>query len=336
MRKVIILKNDRTGDLFTSLNTINIIFNKHKKQDIEIYMSDVNYKFNFLFTNIKIHKINLNLNLIDKIKILFYFLVNRIDTVYILTPKNFYFYIPLLLFFKKIKFNALCIDSEKKRPSTFLRKFLHKRIIIDRINIKKRKSTYEIQKEIVDVPNSISNLINDKIQTELKIIIPNKSTFFHYKHKMFKNLLNWDFTQVKKFIEFLSHKKEFVIFSSEINNKESDDFFSTHFNTFDFKSAKRTKINSKNILFLKNIDGIDLYTAIKKSSEIIAPEGIITHIGYHLEKKILSLMHFNLNHRQDFINQIISCKEWFPPNRFNYIVLKKNFENSIRKINKRI
>ena len=48
---------------------------------------------------------------------------------------------------------------------------------------------------------------------------------------------------------------------------------------------------------LKNIDGLNLYTAIKKSSEIIAPEGIVTHIGYRLNKKILSLMYFKLKNR---------------------------------------
>ena len=43
--KILIFKNDRTGDLFTSLNTINLIFNKHKEDDIEIYLSKVNQKF---------------------------------------------------------------------------------------------------------------------------------------------------------------------------------------------------------------------------------------------------------------------------------------------------
>ena len=90
------------------------------------------------------------------------------------------------------------------------------------------------------------------------------------------------------------------------------------------------------ILFLKNIEGLDLYTAVKKSSQIIAPEGLLTHMGYNLKKKILSLMHFNLKNRQDLINQIISSKEWSPPNNFKFVVLKKDFESSIRKLNKRL
>ena len=85
-----------------------------------------------------------------------------------------------------------------------------------------------------------------------------------------------------------------------------------------------------------NIDGLDMYTAIKKSSEIISPEGIVTHIGYRLNKKILSLMHFNIKDREDFVNQIISCKEWFPPENFKFTVLKKDYNKTIKKLNKRI
>ena len=47
-------------------------------------------------------------------------------------------------------------------------------------------------------------------------------------------------------------------------------------------------------------------------------------------------MHFRLKDRRDFINQIISCKEWFPPNNYEYTVLKKDFNKSISKLNKRI
>ena len=99
---------------------------------------------------------------------------------------------------------------------------------------------------------------------------------------------------------------------------------------------KKINLNKKNIFFLKDIDGYDLFDAVKKSSRIISPEGIITHMGYYLKKPILALMHFNLYNRQDFISQIISCKEWFPPTNYNFIVLKKNFDKSLQKILKRI
>ena len=336
MKKILILKNDRTGDLFTSLNTINLIFNKHKDDDIEIYLSKVNQKFKFLFKSKKIKVLNLDLNILDKIKIVFFFLTNSIDSVYILTPKNFYFYLPLIFYFKKIKFYGICIDAKNKRPSNLLRSFLFKKIVIDRINIKKRKSTYLMQSLLVEKNNNISNLININQESNLNIQMPNNSVFFHYKYKMFNDLLNWDLEKVKRFIEFLSFKKGNIVFSSEINNYNSDKFFTSNFNTYDFIKKKYYHINNNKVLFLKNIDGLDLYTAINRSSEIIAPEGIITHIGYHLKKKILSLMHFKLKDRQDFINQIISCKEWFPPDKFDFIVLKKDFDKSIKKLNTRL
>ncbi len=36
-KKVLILKNDRTGDLFVSLNAINRIINKHLNEEIVIF-----------------------------------------------------------------------------------------------------------------------------------------------------------------------------------------------------------------------------------------------------------------------------------------------------------
>ncbi len=336
MNRTIILKNDRVGDLFTSIQTINLIFNKHKNDEIEIFLSEANHKFSFLFKSKKVKIINLKLKFLDKLNIFFYFLINKIDHVYILSPKNFYFYIPLIFFFKKIKFYGLCIDSKKKRPPNILRKFLFKTAIIDRQKIKSRKSTYITQQELVDYDGNLRNLINSDLVSNLKVEIPENSVFFHYKHKIFNDLLNWDLDKVKTLIKFLSNKKGSLIFSSELNNKFCDDYFYAHFNSYDFKLKKLNKINSEKILFLKNIDGLDLFTAIKNSKQIIAPEGIITHIGYYLNKKILSLMHFKLKNRKDFINQIISCKEWFPPNNFEYSVLKKDFQLSLNKLTKRI
>ena len=41
-KKVLILKNDRTGDLFVSLRAINKIINKHQNQKISIFLSKKN------------------------------------------------------------------------------------------------------------------------------------------------------------------------------------------------------------------------------------------------------------------------------------------------------
>ena len=93
-KKVLILKNDRTGDLFVSLKAINRIINKHKDQNIIVFLSNINHKFSFLFPSIQKRIISMNLTFIEKIKIFFHILTNKIDTIYILTPKNFYYYLP--------------------------------------------------------------------------------------------------------------------------------------------------------------------------------------------------------------------------------------------------
>ena len=72
MSKVLILKNDRVGDYFTSINSINLILNKHKDNDIEIFLSKINYKFNFIFQNLENRIFNYNLSIVEKIKILFF------------------------------------------------------------------------------------------------------------------------------------------------------------------------------------------------------------------------------------------------------------------------
>lgn len=332
-KKVLILKNDRTGDLFVSLKAINRIINKHNNQQIYIFLSNINHKFSFLFPILKKRIISMKLNLIDKIKIFNYLLFNKIDTIYILTPKNFYYYLPFI--FRNIKFYAITIKAKKNRPSKFFLKYLYKYVEIDRLKIKKRKSSYDIQESLIEFINNNNNLSSQSKLTH-NFKYPKEFVIFHYKMNLFQNLLKWDIDKASDLIEFLNKKYKYVLFSSEINNDLISNYFSKKFNQFDFPNNKEIKINDKNIFFLKDVDGYNLFDVVKKSSKVISPEGIMTHIGYFLKKPVLALMHFNLNDRQDFINQIISCKEWFPPNNYQYIVLKKNFSKSIKKLESRI
>ena len=331
--KVLILKNDRTGDLFVSINAINKIINKHSNQNIDIFLSKVNHKFSFLFPKLNKKIFSMKLSINEKIMIFYYLLVNDVKDVYILTPKNFYYYLPF--FFRKIKFYGIVIKSSKSRPNFFLLKYLYKYVELDRINIKKRKSSYEIQNNLIDTNLSKNYLTKDSTLNH-SFSYPKNFIYFHYKSSLFENLLKWDIDTTSKFIELICKKYENVLFSSELNDEKRNNYFSNRYNTFDYNQNKYAQINAKNIFFLKNIDGYNLFDAVKKSSKIISPEGIITHMGYYLNKPILALMHFNLKNRQDFINQIISCKEWFPPNNYDFIVLKKDFDKSIQKLLKRI
>jgi len=129
MKEVIIFKNDRTGDLFVSLKAINRIINKHKDQNISIFLSNLNHKFSFIFPNLNKKVISLNLNILEKIKIFLYLFTHKIDTIYILSPKNFYYYLPVI--FRNIKFYAITIKSKKSRPYNFLLKYLFRYIIMN-------------------------------------------------------------------------------------------------------------------------------------------------------------------------------------------------------------
>ena len=96
-KKILILKNDRTGDLFVSLKAINRILIKHKSDKIIIFLSNINHKFSFLFPDIKKEIMSMDLGLREKFYIFKYLLLNKIDCIYILTPKNFYYYLPFFL-----------------------------------------------------------------------------------------------------------------------------------------------------------------------------------------------------------------------------------------------
>lgn len=331
--KILILKNDRTGDLFVSLKTINRILNKHSNDEIEIILSPVNYKFNFLFKNIKFNIFNMKLNFFEKLRLTYYIFNNNFDIIYILSPKNFFYYLPII--FRKIKFFGITIKSKTNRPNNFLKKYLYKYVELDRINIKKRLSSYNIQENLIEL-NEVKDCLNLNSKLTHNFSYPDKFCVFHYKHSLFSDLLNWSLNDICNLIDFLHNKCGNILFSSEINNKNLNNFFSERFNTFDFDTKKEYYINKKSIIFLKNIDGYDLFDLINKSTKVISPEGIMTHISYFLKKDVLALIHFKLKNKQDFINQIISCKEWFPPDNYKFSVLKKDFKSTLKKLEKRI
>ena len=95
-KKIVIFKNDSIGDLVHSVPAINDIIKQHQNHELIIFLSNISKDFYFLFqkTNTRLKILNYNLNLIQKIKIFIYLLINNVDKVYILAPKNFYFYLP--------------------------------------------------------------------------------------------------------------------------------------------------------------------------------------------------------------------------------------------------
>ena len=334
MQKVLILKNDRVGDYITSIESINLILNKHKDKDIEIFLSKINYKFNFIFKNLESKIFNYDLNYIEKIRIFFYLCFNNISDIYILTPKNFYYYLPI--FFRKIKFHAICIESEKSRPSNYLKNFLYRKEILYRNNKSKILSVYKVLENLINYKNKCKDFKTLNFNKFSFFEFPENSTYFHYKHNLFDEKLNWSNLKIKNFIYYLAKRRNYIVFSSELNNKKKNNFFYENFNSYDFNIRKYNKLNNDNILFLKNIEGKDLVNAIYLCNDVIAPESGITHIGSFLNKKTLALMHFNFNHKGEILRQIIACKEWAPLSNFKFTILKKDYSKSINKLSKLI
>ena len=332
MKKVLILKNDRVGDYFTSVNSINLIINKHKDRDIIIFLSKINFKFNFIFKELKIKIFNYNLNVLEKIKIINYLIFNNISDIYILAPKNFYYILPFL--FRRIKFHAVCIDSDRNRPSNFLKKFLFNKETLYRRDNSKILSVYKVLENLINYKNKIVNYKNLKFNEFVFFEFPKNATYFHYKHNLFSEKLLWDNMKIKNFIEFLAKKRKFIVFSSELDNSKKNNFFFQNFNSYDFKQKKYNKINNQNILFLDNLEGNNLVHSISLCDDVIAPESGITHIGSFLKKKTLALMHFKFNNKNDIFNQIIAIKEWKPLSHFSFTIIKKDFNKSINKLSK--
>jgi len=290
VKKVLILKNDRVGDYFTSVNSINLIINKHKDRDIIVFLSKINFKFNFIFKELKIKIFNYNLNVLEKIKIINYLIFNNISDIYILAPKNFYYILPFL--FRRIKFHAVCIDSDRNRPTNFLKKFLFNKETLYRRDNSKILSVYKVLENLINYKNKIVNYKNLKFNEFVFFEFPKNATYFHYKHNLFSEKLLWDNMKIKNFIEFLAKKRKFIVFSSELDNSKKNNFFLQNFNSYDFKQKKYNKINNQNILFLDNLEGNNLVHSISLCDDVIAPESGITHIGSFLKKKNFSFNAF--------------------------------------------
>ena len=95
--KIIIFKNDATGDLIHSREAIYNISVSNPEKEIVLFLSINSKNFSFLFNlkNITIKTFSNKFNIIEKIFLFFYIARNNINEIFILTPKNFFFYLPV-------------------------------------------------------------------------------------------------------------------------------------------------------------------------------------------------------------------------------------------------
>ena len=338
--KILILKNDRAGDFFTSLKLISSLNNNSNK--IRIYLSELNYGFSFLLPKMEIKKINLNLTFVIKIKIFLDILQNKYEKIYILTPKNFYFFLPFI--FRNIKFYAIVYDGKKNfRPSYFLRKYLYKYKIIYRNKIN-NKNYQKLQLDLLDknqfVDSNYDNLSIPSIDEKLKKLLPEKFIFFQFRHLFFQKL-GWGTEEFRYLIQQISTKFDFILFSSDIetnpNSIKFNNYFTKYYSIIDTSNfVKINNYHNKNIFYLENINAKNLFFVIKEAKINLAKEGIVSHISYFHNKKCHNLFNFKILSKSDFTHEKISYSEWCRGMNFNFSFLNDDIKKAARKILKNI
>ena len=332
-KKIVVLKNDRGGDLFISLKVISSLKNEYK--DITIFLSELNFGFKFLFSNFKIKKINYNLSIINKINIIIYLFKTKISEVYILAPKNFYFYLPLI--FRGIKFYAITINGDKRnRPPNYLRKFLKNYVEISRNKIRNKVSSRDLQLGLlnnnINIDHQYKNLTLPIITESQKKVIPNNFIYFQFKKKFFEDF-GWGINHFLMIINLLLTKHKNVLFSSDIEENNYNHHFYKNFNNIDLISSTITKRNDRNIFFLNKIDSKELFLIINASDKCIAPHGLITNICYFLNKKSVNLFNYQVSNFNFHLAKI-SFSEWYANMKIDFLFLKKDINKTLNKIDK--
>tara|TARA_B100000965_G_scaffold359275_1_gene339203 strand:+ start:2466 stop:3470 length:1005 start_codon:yes stop_codon:yes gene_type:complete len=330
-KKILIFKNDRGGDLVSSVRLIYKLIKNNS--NISIYLSNVNYDFRFLLGDLKIKKINFNLSFFDKFKIFFDLIKNKYEEVYILTPKNFYYYMPLI--FRKTKFFAITINGKKRdRPIQFLRKYLYKYSIAYRTKLNK-KNIIQNQLSLIDAKEDFDyhDLKLNKINNNIAKKLPNNFAFFQFK-KSFFDQLKWSTNEFEKITQMIADKYKFVIFSSDIENNYYDSYFIKNYTTIDFQNQNSFLNKNTNVIYLRKVDPENLCLLIKMADKVICPHGLVTQIAYLFNKKSVNLFGFKINNIDEYHHQKFSFSEWYSNMKITFVFLNSNIDKAVKKISK--
>ncbi len=332
---IVIFKNDAVGDLVHSIPAIHKIIENSGDKKITVFLSKRSKNFSFLINgkNIAIKILNYDLTLYDKFLILKYLFNNKIKNAYILTPKNFYYFLPLI--FKKIKFFAICVNNinNYKRPSEFFRKFLFRYVINNRA-LKMRKSSSEIQIELIN--NGINEVTTYNYQSFLKVntntikILPKNYIYFHFTKNKFHRL-GWGINEVLILLKELKKYNKFIFVTKDIEKDKYDDLFKKNFNYYNFKSNQFIN-NQKNIYFLDDIEGLNLFNIIGYAENIVACHGMVTNLASLLNKPVLDIFDFRMETPELYRTARSSFYEFKPKYKgYNFILPKRNINKILKK-----
>ena len=329
MSKILVLKNDRVGDLANSLQGINSLLNENRNEQIEIVLSDISKDLSFLFKvkNVKISYLKYSLNFFDKVKLFFKIITSNFEKIYILSPKNIYFYIPLIC---SAEIFAITITNKNKsRPFKYLRSRLHYYKDNNRENRK--------------IGQGIANLINDLCNNEKKVYPnilnnnPSLSLLFnenissisnfvhiHYKETIFsKN--GWSTDDFIDLLNSLKHLNYKIIFTSDLGNFSYHNKFLSKFSNLNFDNKiSSLNLNSK-IHYFHNVNTQDLFKLIDLSKIVISPHGAISVLASYLNKNVIDIFDANISSN--------SFHEFKPKNsNYKFLILTNNKNKVTNKI----
>ena len=336
-KKIIIFKNDRLGDFIHGVAAINNIIAKNPDKEVVIFLSKISEKFYFLVKNknSKIKILNYNLTIFEKVKIVFYLLCNSVHEIYILSPKKFYFFLPL--FFFRTRFLGICMNGVNgyRRPSLFLRKFLYKFVVNNRETNNKRKSIQLLQWELTNNDEKSLETYDRRLDVsksdKLNKYLPKNYLLIHYK-KSVGNKLGWGENELDLILNELKNYNSNVVLIKDIEKDETNLVYRKKYKTYDFESNLFYD-NKSNVLFFDNIEGEDLYNVIKYSKKVIAFHGTITSIGFLNKISVLDLFYCEINNKDDYYSYKNAFYEFKPKYKgYDFIVPSKSVEKTIKKM----
>ena len=320
--KIVIFKNEKTGDLIHSYNAIKKIISNNANKEIIIYLSYYNFEMRFLFdsNNVRVKCITEKISFIDKLKILIYLFKKNIIKVYIFKPSFFLFILPI--FFGKIKFYGICVKNNSYlRPPKFLRQFLTNFVVNDRGTTKIRPSIHDLHLKLINnEKNSIKfSSINNKY------IKDNKKYLLIHFNKFKFNMLNWGLNELYIITEKLGEHFDYIALTNDINDEETNTLLSKKYS--DFNTAK--------VKYYPNIKGKSLFELIGNANLVLSFHGMITSIGALQNTKVLDLFNCQIKNKKDFYKYKNAFHEFKPKlDSYEFIIPRENCLTTLKKINR--
>ncbi len=323
--QIVIFKNEKIGDLIHSYNAIKKIISDNKDKKIIIFLSHYNYEMKFLFDykNVYIKVITEKISILDKLKILLYFFNNKIVEVYILKPSIYFFILPLI-FFKKIRYNGICVNKiNYYRPPVFLRKFLNNYVINDRGTKKIRRSIHDLHLDLlnkVDLSYNFQSIINKNQLNKDKYLL------IHFNKFKFSTLY-WGLEELYQIIETLKEKFDFIILTNDLNDKETNNILTNKYSNFE-----NTKVK-----YLPDVKGKAFFDIIGNAKLVLAFHGMITSIAAIQNTYVIDLFNCKINNKNDFYKYKNAFHEFKPKlKNYEFLIPKKDFLVTINRIKKLI